>query len=216
LDEAEQRCCKANPFNVQRGFANGQLIITSRLVAVELGGNQFVGAGFKLIVDDEPLLQLDAGDEGRLQVSADLYDRTDTRLVTIVDNEWVTGDPLPWDLQYRYRWICLRMKAKDVVLDIDAREPLVRVRGTFWRRGQCFSVTESAVMANGVVRNSGLVDLCLVGMLVRIDTRLRKLVIASDSALRPGMIVSWPDPAQRLKRGFSAYEQWIVSKGLSA
>ena len=51
LNESQQRRYKKNPFNIRRGYADGQMIISSRLIALQLGTNQFVGAGFKLMVD---------------------------------------------------------------------------------------------------------------------------------------------------------------------
>lgn len=216
LDDGEQRRCKADPFNVRRGYANGQLIITSRLVALQLGSNQFVGAGFKLMVDDHPLLQLQADPEGRLSLSVDLYDEADTQILCLVDNEWVTGDPLPWDLQFGYRWLKVRLKGRDIALDLDAREDLVSLRGRLWRKGQCFTIDESSLMVNGVVQNSGLIDLCLVGLIVGLDTKERKFTITPDPTFGKGMIVSWPDVAERVRRGIEAYERLLASKGASA
>jgi hypothetical protein len=216
LSESEQRRFKAKPFNIQRGYANGQLLITSRLVALQLGSNQFVGAGFKLVVDDQPLLQLQADAERRLFLSLDLYDEADAQLLCLVENEWVTGDPIPWDLQFGYRWLKVRLKGRDIALDLDAREDVVSLRGRLWRKGQCFTIDESSLTVNGVVQNSGVIDLCLVGLILKLDTKERKFTINPDPTIGKGMIVSWPDIAERVRRGLEAYEALLASKETSA
>lgn len=91
------------PFNIKRGFADGQLVVNSRTIAIEVGSNLFIGDGFKLAVDHEALVQLDSDEQGCLLISVDLYDRNDLLLASIVRNEWITGDPLPWDFEFGFR-----------------------------------------------------------------------------------------------------------------
>ena len=43
--ESEQREAKARPYNLLHGFAEGQLIINSKQLVVDLGGNWFFGSG---------------------------------------------------------------------------------------------------------------------------------------------------------------------------
>src|SRR5687768_6594028 len=84
LTEEDQRRFKLNPFNIQRGFSDGQLIINSKIIAIDVGSNIFFGDGFKFAVDQEPILQIESDDEGKLLVSADLYDGNDSLLASIV------------------------------------------------------------------------------------------------------------------------------------
>jgi hypothetical protein len=49
-----------------------------------------------------------------------LYDRDDNLLALIHENEWLAGDPLPWDLEASFRRLTLRHKRGVVALALDA------------------------------------------------------------------------------------------------
>jgi hypothetical protein len=83
LSVDDQRQAKAFPFNTARGFADGQLVSSSRIIAVEAGSNQFVGSGFKFAVDEETLLAIRTDVAGRLLLSMCLYDPDDNLLLLI-------------------------------------------------------------------------------------------------------------------------------------
>ncbi len=184
LEEPEQRRYKLYPFNIEHGFAGGQLKIGDRRVVVKAGGILFVGQGVKIVVDGEALLQLDADDDGRLQVSLDLYDRDDARLLSIRQNEWITGDSLAWDIEFGIRWLRIRRRRRDVALFIDARTQPVQVNADLWRRGQNFSITPDSLLFNGVVENIGFKDVELEGVMLAVDTTRAKFSIRADPTLR--------------------------------
>jgi len=105
MPETEQRYYKANPYNQIKDLAEGSLKILQSTLAMQLGSNPVVGDGIILKVDDFPLLELGLSDEKIVQVTVSLYDQSDTLLALIERNEWITGDPLPWDLEFGTRWI---------------------------------------------------------------------------------------------------------------
>lgn len=72
---------KRQPYNVGRGFADGLLKIEARELAVEVGTNYLVGAGLKLLVDDEALLAITSDRDGHLALSTTLYDEDDNLLL---------------------------------------------------------------------------------------------------------------------------------------
>ncbi len=184
LEEPEQRRHKLHPFNIEHGFAEGQLKVGDRSVVVKAGGVLFVGQGVKIVVDGEALLQLDADDDGRLHVSLDLYDRDDACLLLIRQNEWITGDPLAWDIEFGSRWLKLRRKKRDVALFIDARAQPVQVKADVWRKGQNFSIRPDSLLFNGVVEDIGFEDLELDGMMLAVDTVRAKFSIVPDPTHR--------------------------------
>jgi hypothetical protein len=151
LSVEAQREAKTSPFNRMRGFADGQLVSSSRIIAVEAGSNQFVGSGFKFVVDEEPLLSLRTDEAGRLLLSVNLYGPDDELLLVISDNEWISGDPLPWDIEYGYNVLTLRRAERRVSLDIDARSVPVAIAGEMWRKNQNFSLRHDSLKFNGVV-----------------------------------------------------------------
>ena len=91
MSEYEQRSYKANPYNRQRGYAEGSLALHRQILADSLGSVQFVGDDTFLQVDDKPLLSLNLSPDGRLLLSIDLYDKGDNLLAVIDQNEWIAG-----------------------------------------------------------------------------------------------------------------------------
>lgn len=209
LSHGEQRHCKANPYNLRRGYANGLLKIDQPALALNLGGVQLVGNGPKLVVDGEPLLMISSGDSGRLEISSTLYDEHDDILARIDRNEWVTGSTLPWDLEARYKWLRVRSKDRKIALEIDAREFPVNVRAQLWRKGQCFSLSRRLLKFNGIVRNVGFKDLCFVGIHFVVDTKEGVFRLQPDQCFGKGMIVSEADLGRRIAKGIEAWNALV-------
>jgi hypothetical protein len=206
LDIQTQHQAKANPFNIMRGFVDGQLLITSRVIAVEAGSNQFIGSGFKFVVDGESLLRIRPDTEGRLLLSLNLYGPDDSLLMMISENEWIAGDPLAWDLQFAYNLITLRRADRIVSLDIDARSPLVTMRGELWRKGQHFSLSRDMLMCNGVVKNVGFSNVGLIANFFVVDTSTGTFRLEIDPRLG-GAISGIRDPNERLKDGIATFHR---------
>jgi hypothetical protein len=207
LTEDEQRRWRGHPENMARGYVDGLLKVTSRGVAVHVGTNDFVGPGFKFVVDGEPLLALDADESGRLQLSLDLYDSSDSLLATIHRNEWSAGDPLPWDIEFSHRRLQLRRKRSELTLSINATEEPLRLRGQLWRHEQLFEMDAAALRFNGVGRNVSFVELGFVGMYLSADTTTGSFQIVPEPRFGQAMFVIWPDRAERLEKCFAALQQ---------
>jgi hypothetical protein len=205
LDVNTQMTWKEKPFNQINGFAEGQLHVTTKAIAVEVGSNLLVGAGFKFVVDDKPILQLKTDREHRLLLSVDLYDPNDNLLIAIVDNEWMTGDPLPWDLQYGYNQLSLWRKSRDIGLSIDARQDPIKLRGNLWFRRQNYLITEQELQFNGVVSEVGFRNLGLVGMRLIVRTSTGNFLLDPEPRFGKGMIVGTND----MKKCLDAYQQLI-------
>jgi hypothetical protein len=72
LTSARQRYYKANPFNLERGFARGWLTINEDYLGVVLGGNEFAGGGGLILVDDDPLIALEMNESRSLDLTKGL------------------------------------------------------------------------------------------------------------------------------------------------
>ncbi|MDP2689540.1 MAG: SEC-C metal-binding domain-containing protein, partial [Deltaproteobacteria bacterium] len=168
---------------------------------------QFVGSGFKLIVDSEPLLDLRADSDGHLLLNLDVYDSSDQLLLTIRDNEWITGDPFPWDFEYSYNLLKLRRADRDISIVINARVTPLEIKGEFWRKGQHFSIHPDNLIFNGVVSNVGFSNLGLVAISLVVYTSKQCFAMAPDPRFGQGIIVSWPYPLERLRKGIEAFEK---------
>ena len=209
IDSEKQYLFKKAPYNIDNGYVDGPLLINSRALAVEVGSNQLVGAGFKFVVDQIPLLELKTNAEHHLLLSMDLYDPDDNFLISITNNEWISGDPLPWDYEYGYNWLRLRRKDRIVSIEVDARKELLRLSGDLYFKKQNFSIKRDPLKLNGVVQNVGFSNIGFVGMFLSADTLKHKLNLVPEPRFGKGMIVSWPDPVERLRRGIDAYERLV-------
>ncbi len=210
LTIAQQRSAKVNPFNRTKGFAEGQLFSPTAIIAVEAGTNQFIGSGVKFAVDNEPLLQLRSDGQGHLTLSLSLFDSNDTLLLLIENNEWISGDPDLWDIEYGYNTLVLRRAQREVSLTIDARSSPVHLSGELWRKGQSFALRPDLLSFNGVAKDVGFKHLGLVAQSLRADTQQGTFSIVPDTRLRGGVIVSWPDPLERLAKGQQAYKDLLA------
>jgi hypothetical protein len=207
VTEEEQRRWKDQPSNIASGCVDGLLKITEPGVAVHVGTNDLVGPGFKFVVDGAPLLALDRDGDGRLQLSLDLYDAADSLLLSIQRNEWIAGDPMPWDIEFSHRKLVLRRKSGETTLSIDARQAPVLLRGQLWRKGQLFDMNGEALRFNGVVRDVSFAELGLVGMYFSADTTLGMFRLVPDPRFGEARLVSWPDRAQRLEKCFAVLRE---------
>lgn len=210
LTTTQQRNAKASPFNRTQGFAEGQLFSPTPVIAVEAGTNQFVGPGFKFVVDNEPLLQLRSDGQGHLMLSLSLFDSDDSLLLLIENNEWISGDPNPWDIEYGYNTLVLRRAQREISLTIDARSSPVCLGGDLWRKGQRFSLRPDRLSFNGVVKDVGFMHLGLVAQSLQADTQQGTFSLVPDTRLGGGVIVSWPDPVERLAKGQQAYTDLLA------
>ena len=205
LTEKDQRKYKRNPRNIKRRYSAGLLAVDQDYCAISFGSVQFVGDGPFIVVDGESLISLRLGDEDQLEFSVSIYDSGDEQLLLIKNNEWQTGDPGPWDFEFKYNYLKLRRKKRDIGLEIDAREKPLVVRADVWKNKQNISLGPTDVLINGVIKNSGMNHLCLVGLRIEIDTGRETTSIAPDPRYGGGMFVSEADIAERLRKGREAW-----------
>ncbi|HVN43678.1 MAG TPA: SEC-C metal-binding domain-containing protein [Steroidobacteraceae bacterium] len=203
----DQLLAKQRPYNAVRGYANGQLWTPSKVIAVAAGTNLFVGAGFKFVVDDEQLLELRRDSAGRLLLTVSLRDADDRVLLSMVDNEWVTGDPLPWDFEYGYNVVKLRRAQRRVALEIDARATPVQITGELWRKGQQFGVSGPNLTFDGVSRMLAFRGIAFVGSSLTADTRTGTFGIRGYGGLQTCMVGLTFKPEQDLRLVTEAFEK---------
>src|SRR5579862_1711598 len=138
----EQRALKADPFNLQHGHAKGQLVVKQNHLAVDIGGHIFDSpAGDLIRVDGDPLLATALAERlGTLLLSVKLYAEDDTLLATIVENEWISNEPMPWDIEFRYQELSIRSAPRKINLSVNSHDDPVKVRGELWRAGRRLQV----------------------------------------------------------------------------
>jgi hypothetical protein len=196
MPEGEQRELKARPLNIVKGRAKGLIEIKQDYCAAEFGSITVVGEGSFIKINGEDILSLDMG-VNNLELSLRLYAQDDALLVCIERNEWVSGDPNPWDIEADWQTLTLREKTRKISISVDAKKIPLQLRGEFWRFGKRVSIGKDAVMIHGssVI---GLQHLALVGG--GVDLNVDRVTIASG-----GSIVSRHPPRERL---WKARDEW--------
>lgn len=206
MTEEEQRSYRLHPFNIERGYVEGKLKINQKLPVVVIGTNQFVGEGDFILVNKESLLSLKVN-SARLELSLKLYDPKDQLLAHIENNEWISGDPIPWDIESSFQWFKIRHKLKNIALEMDARRFPIEIRADLWRKSQNIQLDPQQILFNGVVQNVRFINLCLVAMRLVVDTSSKQFKLEPDPRFGRGVLVSWPDPHERIKKGLKSWEQ---------
>jgi len=157
LTEERQRYHKEHPFNIARGLAKGQLTINGVDLRVVLGGNEFVGGGDLLLVNDKPIISLEMNDWGSLDLSVSLCDKSGKTLLEIHRNEWLSSDPLPWDIEASHQVLHVRRKEGRVSLNLDCRSSPVELRGSFWGDGRLFQIDSKSIIADRTGLRTGFI-----------------------------------------------------------
>lgn len=204
--EEEQLYWKANPYNIQSGYVEGKLKINQKTPVINIGTNQFIGDGNFIIVDGENIFSTEIN-EGRLELSMMLYDQKDNPVAVIKRNEWISGNPLPWDLESKFQWLKIRRKLRDIQLEINARKYPIDIRANMWRKGQNFQLYPNLILLNGVVKESGIKNCCLVALRLEVDTSKQKFTIGPDPRFGKGSIVSHHNIKERVRKGLQAWEE---------
>jgi hypothetical protein len=214
MSEPEQRTYKNKPFNVGKGYAEGTLKLNQSELVINVGTNQFIGDGYVVAVDKRPLLSIGIDEDNRITLSVSLYDREDNLLALIEQNEWISGDPFPWDVEFSVNWIRIRKKHRNIILEIDARKFPINIYADLWREKQNFQLSRDWIKFNGVIEDVGFKDICFVGLYLDADTTDKEFHIALDKRFREGKIVSESDLDFRVSKGL---EEWrrIQADGIS-
>lgn len=211
MTEEEQRRFKGSPFNIQRGYTEGQLKVNQSYCAISMGSNQFVGDSCFIQVDDHNLLAMELSADGRLLLSLQLYDSNDNLLAIIDRNEWISGDPLPWDIESSFQRLKIRRKAGNIALEINTHSMPITVRADLWRLKQNIRLSETEIAVNGtVVKGWRFIDICFVCMNLIINTKKMKFSIQHDTRYGKGHMIAWPDMAERIEMGRI---EWLKLQG---
>lgn len=206
MTEEEQRFYKSHPYNIEKGYVEGKLKVNQKLPVVLIGTNQFIGKGDFILVDQESLLSLKINSD-KLELSVKLYNQNDQLLVHIENNEWISGDPMPWDLESSFQWLKIRHKLRDIALEVNAKKFPIIIHADFWRKGQNFKLSPNQILFNGIQQNVGFINLCFVAMRLIADTSLKQFKLEPDPRFGKGVLVSWSDIPERIEKGLKAWEK---------
>jgi hypothetical protein len=169
MNESTQRGHKARPHNIRQGHAGGLLTVEQARPEINIGGSVgMIGAGNLLEVDHEMLLGLTLAEKGALLLNIGLYDRDDTLIAELHENEWTTDDPLPWDIDFGYRNLTIRSAPREIALSIDARQAPVEIRADLWRHGKTIKLGPQGIRFG---EGGGFSELTLDGFTISINSK---------------------------------------------
>jgi hypothetical protein len=206
MPETEQRSFKAKPHNIERGLAKGLLAVRQDYCAANFGSVTVVGDGPFLRINGENILGFHIRDEN-LEISLRLFSSTDELLVEIERNEWISGDPLPWDIHADWQILEIRERSRQISLSLNAKAIPLEIRAELWRGGNHVRLNHSGITINTTaVRGIGFAELALVGMTLDVDTG--KCSLGRSSLGNPhAVFVSWPNRRERLWKARDAWRK---------
>jgi len=118
-------------------------------------------------------------------------------------NEWISGDPLPWDIQADWQKLTLRESARQISLSLDLKTVPLELKSELWRKGKRVSLNNRGIFLDDRPVMCGIEELALVGLTVDLDTSKWSMKPASHNPY--GLIVSWSDRKERLRK---ARDEW--------
>ena len=91
------------------------------------------------------------------------------------------------------------------------------LRAELWTNGRRIGLRRQGVFVNGILPGQGeqdvslgLIEMCLVGLHLSIDTKAQQIQIVPDRRFGGGAFVSGADRMDRLRRGV---DKWIELQG---
>ena len=137
LSIEQQRAYKKNPHNIQKGFIEGLL---------KFRGNQ-VKVGYSLLTvkkginlsiinyNQNSVFELSIGENNNLEISGIFYDKEGNLLATLEKNNFISKEPFPWDIEFKRQWFKIKLKPRDIFLEIDAHKSPIEVKANVWYKG---------------------------------------------------------------------------------
>lgn len=191
---SEQRELKRAPFNKKHGHAKGRLAVNQTYAAIEIGSIFIVNEGPFLVAQGEELFSARVED-GRLLLSLTLRSKNNNILCQIIDNDWISGDPVAWDIEADWQKLIVREKRGQINLRLDLKTEPAKLSGEFWSQRHMFKSGDLGLLMMGPqTRGTTLINLGLAGMCIEI-TKGGGVTIGDSAG---GAIVSWPDRIELL------------------
>lgn len=203
MPENEQRRFKKHPGNIIKDLAKGLMAVKQDYCGADFGSTTVVGSGTFLRVGGEDLIGFSLN-EGILEISIRLYREADELLLDIQRNEWMSGNPLPWDIKADWQTLTLRQSLRNISLTLDAKKVPMQIEGRFYKNGKCVTLDKEGIRWGGK-KPSGIYDLALVGLLLELEMTDSGMRLGPHPANPYGMLISWPNRRERL---WKAKETW--------
>jgi uncharacterized CHY-type Zn-finger protein len=149
MTEKEQRDYKSEPINVKNGYSHGLLKINNKYCNIVIGTNTFDCIGKVIVIDGEEIIGARLDENGNLEFSLKLYDESDNLVFNIQNNEWITGDIIPWDIKSGYQNLIIQKKNSEIILEIDTKVNPIKIRANLWKNHVNIKIDENQLWSSG-------------------------------------------------------------------
>ncbi|MGA2766732.1 MAG: hypothetical protein ABSF24_00230 [Candidatus Bathyarchaeia archaeon] len=213
MTKKEQLFYKSNPYNIKQGFVQGQLEVNQNIPIVNVGTSQIIGTGDLVAIDGENLLSLNIN-KNRIEISATLYDQQNRLAAKIMNNEWVSGNPLPWDLESGFQWLKIRRKKRDIELEIDARAYPINMLANIWKNQHNLRFSPKQIIWESAKTHVRFAHKCFVAMKIEAETTNSTFTLSPDPRIGTFAVITDLNRKKRIRRGLKIWQELSKKKGL--
>ncbi|MDN4166666.1 HNH endonuclease signature motif containing protein [Cytophagales bacterium LB-30] len=206
----EQRKLKNHPLNIRNKKAEGFLKVNQNSLVITLGDNQFITDNSIISIDNNNLISIKINSEGQLELSLKLYNKENKLILEIVENEWKSGDYLPWDIESSFQWLIIRNKKYDISIEINAKQIPLILTGKLWYNNHEIKISPNGIFFNAKKSSGQISNLCFVGSNLELDTNLGTFSICphpiyNKHSMVPGVLEN------RISTGLQKFKEIITT-----
>ena len=114
-----------------------------------------------------------------LSISGKLYDSDNNLLVEIKNNEWISTDNIPWDIEADYQWLKIRKKKKKIIFEINAKKSEIKLTGDLWRNGKNIHIDNKMITVGNNKNSEGVANLTLDGFTIIVDSSKEEWILGA-------------------------------------
>ena len=171
-----------------------------------------MGSGPFLRIAGQEILGVDLED-GNLQTSLRLYSPTDDLLLHINQNEWISGDTLPWDIEADWQTLTLRERARQISVSINTKTIPMQVKGVFYKSGKRVILSRTGIRW-GETAMGGMSDFAAVSILLEIEADKEGCRFGPHKTHSHAIIISHQNHRERLRLAKDAWRKTYSKVGL--
>lgn len=204
-----QRLIKATPCNLKNGYVYGLLKINHPFCALRIGNVEFVGEGVGFYVDGESILSVGVTKEGLVGLSARVYRRDGTLIAEIVDNEWISGEPLAWDIEAKWQSLIIREKSHHINISLQTQQFPMLIQGAVYYKGMEIEWRPDGLSVSSKQAKMGgarFQHLALANGAIKFSTQPPRIILGPVIGEKMGL-VSEPDQEKRVQKAYDSFRQ---------
>lgn len=200
--ESDQRKHKANPRNIKKGLVKGRLFVNQGVPVVILGSVDLIGEGPIFTTGKKKIFSIKF-DNGSVLISLFLQSRESKVVCEILENEWLSEYPFPWDIDWRPKQLIIREEKGKINLNFNTKNQYLEIKGVFPYNDSSIHITSDMVLMSGAAKVS-FRNLTLVNS--NFVLKKKSIVHKPNTGKKP-QIISWPDRNERIRRGIDAWKK---------